>query len=110
MLSLPTSHWFIESVVVNNDTVVTDDGFVELQINEDELLIEPVGIRFLVAEAHEDGLTLVSNEQVYRATLNFDGEFCAVSMNRPEISDTIQIHARIHKNSMNPVEREVVQV
>lgn len=110
MSPLPTGNWLIESVIVNSETIVDDNEFVELHVREDELLIQPVGIRFLIAEENDEGLMLVSNGQMYRAQHHRDDRDFVITMKRPEISDTIKIHARIHDDSMTTVEREVVQV
>lgn len=110
MSHLPTGCSLIESVVANSVTVASDEGFAELQINEEEILIGPVGIRFLIVDAKDEKLTLVADEQVYFANYQIAGRDLLINLNRPEITDTIKIHARIPEDSMNTAEREVIQV
>ena len=51
MSSIPKGEWAIESIIVNRQTVVNNDGMRALQILDDEWVIQPAGQRFRIRQS-----------------------------------------------------------
>lgn len=93
MNSIPLGNWHIESVVVNDTTVVNNDGIQGLEILEDEWVIQPLDQRFRLDAVKEDSVVLDSNGQVYFAKFDIIGDRLKLKMSRPKINETITIDA-----------------
>ncbi|MEM9942681.1 MAG: hypothetical protein AAF939_14045 [Planctomycetota bacterium] len=94
MLSIPAGDWMIESVIINDETVLNDDGIRAIEILADEWLVQPVGQKFRVRQAYANTAVLESNGNVYYADFELDGENLNLKLTRQNEKETIQIEAK----------------
>ena len=69
MSSIPKGDWAIESVFINEDTVLNCDTIRGLEILADEWVIRPVGQRFRIRQAGSDSAVLESDGEAYYADM-----------------------------------------
>ena len=93
MNSIPQGNWHIESVVVNDTTVVNNEGIQGLEILEDEWVIHPLNQRFQLRSAAGDTIVLDCNDQVYNAKFEVNGDRLLLKMSRPKVKETVTIEA-----------------
>ncbi|MDG1874068.1 MAG: hypothetical protein P8J27_09155 [Mariniblastus sp.] len=98
MSSIPVGNWDIECVLVNQTTVMNNDGIRALEILEDEWVIQPAGQRFRIRQAmkQSSGLNsavLESGGEVYFVEFSVEGNSMSLAMSRPHIKETIHIEA-----------------
>ena len=69
MSTLLPGFWSIDSVIVDTETVMNYEGFERLQITDDQVLIEPMGLSFAIQESRDDqSTTLISQGQVFNVS------------------------------------------
>ena len=93
MNSIPLGSWQIESVVVNETTVVNNDSIRGLEIFKDEWVIQPLNQRFQLRDVQEGSIVLDSNGRAYFAKFEVNGDRLKLKMSRPKIKETITIDA-----------------
>ncbi len=85
--------WHIETVLVNKETVMNNEGFTGLEVSKDEIVIQPVGMRFNVEQETMHSAILESRGQIYYADWSVDGPTIELVVSRPDVRDTITFSA-----------------
>jgi len=93
MNSIPKGNWQIDCVILNEVTVVNNDGMRGLEILEDEWVIQPSNQRFRIRQTTNDSAILESNGQVFRADFEINGSKLGLKLSRPNLKETIKIEA-----------------
>ena len=109
MSPVSNGRWDIESIVINAETVLNNEGFNQLTISNSKIEIRPADLNFAIESVDGSTMTLLSRGQLFFAKCSTDGEFLEMLLTRPRFTETIKISARLNKPS-NTLEREVVQV
>ena len=91
--------WRIQSVIVNSETVVNNEGFLRLEVEGIELAIQPAGFRFKIQQSTARSAVLESRGQVYFADFNCEDDVLQLNLSRPGLSETIQITAEFDDES-----------
>jgi hypothetical protein len=86
--------WEIQSVIVNAETVMNDEGFRRLEFGNNEMLIQPVGFRFQLSESHDNNIVFISRGQIFNAQITLEGEDVQLELTRPKFDERITIEAR----------------
>ena len=85
--------WEIQSVIVNAETVMNDEGFRRLEFSSNEMSIQPVGFRFQLSQSAENQVEFVSRGQVFNAEIVVENEQVSLHLTRPKFSESILIEA-----------------
>ena len=93
MSSIPKGEWAIESIIVNRQTVVNNDGMRALQILDDEWVIQPAGQRFRIRQSTSKTAVLESNGEVFYADYKVNGSDLNVTLARKNRNETVSIEA-----------------
>ena len=102
--------WLIESVVVNSETV-NDDGFKNIQISGNQIVIQPLDLRFKIEEATTSGMLLRSDEDdQYFATVRYAGNKFRLLFTRAGVPERVELTAKLDDFAVTTKTREVVQV
>ena len=86
--------WAALTVRVNSETVMSFEGAVSFQIQDDELTIEPIGLKFRIEEADSKQAILESKGRSYFADVQFNDDDVKLVLNRPRFGETVEILAR----------------
>ena len=97
MNAIKNGEWTILSVLVNSETVMNYQGFVHLEIRDDLLTIQPIGLEFRVLRATEGRAVLESRGQTYYADFNFREGKLEMAMTRPNYSESVVITAEFQR-------------
>ena len=94
MSSIPKGFWDIESVIINNRTVLNDDSIRCLEIHDDEWVIQPARQRFRVRQTStkSNGLrsaVLESKGEVYFADFKVSGSNLVLTMSRQNVKEVV---------------------
>jgi len=95
MCALQAGNWQIQSVLLNEKTVLNNEGFLRLEITPTELLIQPIGFRFQIQQTTSRSAILESRGQVYFVDYVYEGNTVELKLTRPELSERIQIEAEL---------------
>ncbi len=95
MCTLRAGNWQIQSVLLNEQTVLNNEGFLRLEITPTELLIQPIGFRFKIQFSTPRTAILESRGEVYFVDYVHKGNTVELKLTRPELSDWIQIGAEL---------------
>ena len=87
--------WRIETVLVNKKTVMNNEGFVQFEVADGELVIQPMGMKFRIQPETMFSAALVSAGQIYYADWTVDEDQIELNLSRPEFKDLITIHATL---------------
>lgn len=93
MSAFQNGKWKIQSVLVNDQTVLNNEGFISLDVLGDELVINPIGFRFQIQKRTPSGLLLESSGRVFYADVLVDNRVLELKLTRPDFDETIQIGA-----------------
>lgn len=93
MKSIPKGNWQIDCVLLNETTVMNNDGMRGLEILEDEWVIQPSNQRFRIRQATDNSAVLESNGQVFYADFEINGGQLELKLSRPNLKETIKIEA-----------------
>lgn len=93
MSAFRSGQWQIQSVLVNDQTVLNNEGFLNLDIEGDELTINPIGFRFQIKQETTDGAVLESKGRVFFADIIIDEDTIDLKLTRPDFDETIRIGA-----------------
>ena len=95
MSFFPNGEWRIKGVLINQETVLNNEGFQFLQIQDDDLVILPADIHFQVKQSRPSSAVLESRGQVYFAEFAAVGKRFALELSRPKFREKIQIEAEL---------------
>ena len=93
MTTLRKGQWQIQSVLVNDQTVLNNEGFLRLEISNDELVIQPIGFRFNIQQSTARSAVLESGGRVFFADFVENDKAIELRLTRPEFEETINIGA-----------------
>lgn len=93
MNSIPTGKWAIESVLINEETVMNYDSVRSLHIQKDEWVLQPVGQRFRVRQSSGNSAILESQGDVYYAEYEVSGSDLLLRLSREKVKETLTIEA-----------------
>ena len=85
--------WTIDSVQVNSETVLNNDGFEKLIVSPNQVSIEPAGIEFIVNQSTSRSAILESRSQVFFAEYSQNDGRLTLSLSRPAFRETIRLSA-----------------
>ena len=95
MSSFPHGEWRIDGVLINQETVMNDEGFRFLQIADEDLAIQPAGLTFAVKQSTQSSAVLESRGQVFFAEFKVNADRMTIELTRPKFKETIQIEAEL---------------
>ena len=93
MHTLRPGLWQIESVLVNEQTVINDEGFLRLDVTENDFVIQPIGLRFNFQQLTPRSAILESGGRAFLADFLVNENAIHLKLTRPEIDETIHIGA-----------------
>ncbi len=93
MISIPYGDWAIESVLVNETTVVNNDGIRALEILELEWILQPSGQSFQVIQLTSTSAVLRSDGETYFADFEVNGSHLSLQLSRPNLEERISVQA-----------------
>ncbi len=83
--------WAITSVLINDQTVLNNEGFQRLEVDENHVAIEPVGLRLDVAQSTSRSAVLESGSEIYFADFSFSAEKFELILKRPQFNESVKI-------------------
>ena len=107
MSVLRPGQWQIQSVLVNDQTVLNNEGFLRLDITPTELAIEPIGFRFRIEQSTAKSAVLESRGRVFFADFVIKDDEIDLKLTRPELTETIRIGAEFMEASVPSVAETV---
>jgi len=93
MSALRAGKWQIQAVLVNDQTVLNNDGFRHLEITTSEFVVQPIGFRFAIQQSTPRSAVLESRGQIYFADFSLQGDAIDLKLSRPNFAETIRIEA-----------------
>ena len=87
--------WCVNAVLINHKTVMNNEGFRFLNVLDDEISIEPVGIKFQVKQKTEGRAVLESDGQIFYANFSRSPECCSIELTRPNCQESILLEAEM---------------
>lgn len=94
-MSFPKGVWCVNAVLINQKTVMNNEGFRFLNVTDDEISVEPVGIKFRVRQKTEGRAVLESNHELFYADFSCSEEFFTVELTRPNCLESILFEAEL---------------
>ena len=89
-------YWTINSVQVNSEPVMDQDGFEKLVVSNNQISIEPAGIEFSVNQATSRSAILESRSQVFFAEYSRNDGTLTLNLSRPAFRETIRLNASLN--------------
>ncbi len=93
MNSIPKGNWYIDCVILNDVTVMNNEGMRGLEILDDEWVIQPSNQRFRIRQSTDNLAVLESNGKVFYADFKVNGSKLELKLSRPNLKETIKIEA-----------------
>jgi hypothetical protein len=94
-MSFPKGVWCVNAVLINQKTVMNNEGFRFLNVTDEEFSIEPVGIKFRVRQKTEDRAVLESNHELFYADFSYSQELFRIELTRPDCQESILFEAEL---------------
>ena len=94
-MSLPTGVWCVNAVLINHKTVMNNEGFRFLNVTDDEMSIEPAGIKFQFTQKNDAGAVLESDGELFYARFSQSQECCAIELTRPGFQELLLFEAEL---------------
>ena len=94
-MSFPKGVWCVNAVLINQKTVMNNEGFRFLNVTDDEISIEPVGIKFRVRQKTEGKAVLESNHELFYADFSYSQAFFTIELTRPNCQESILFEAEL---------------
>ena len=85
----------IDSVQVNSEPVMDNDGFEKLIVAPNQVSIEPAGIEFVVNQSTSRSAILESRSQVFFAEYSKRDGHLTLDLSRPAFRETIRLSASL---------------
>jgi hypothetical protein len=97
MSAFRQGEWAILSVEVDTDKVLDQEQYQRLEIDGDQLTIQPSGMKFKVQQSTSRSAVLESRGQVFFADFvaQEQDQMC-LELSRPQFSERIRINAMFH--------------
>ena len=89
---IPHGMWQIDSVLFNSDLTKTRD-FQTLETAPARIAIRPIGVELIVQQAHQQGVILRSENDLYFGDVNRLGNQIVLHLTRPAHGDSVSIEA-----------------
>ena len=93
MSPIPYGDWAIECVLVNETTVMNNDGIRALEISEHEWVLQPSGQRFKVLHLTSKSAVLESQGETFHAYFEIRANHLSLQMSRASVKETLRIEA-----------------
>ena len=90
---IPNGDWAIDCVLVNDETVLNNEGMRALEIEVRDWVIQPSGQRFKVTQLTSNSAVLDSNGETYYAIFEVNGSNLDLQLSRPNLKEKIRIKA-----------------
>ena len=94
MSSIPIGDWAIKCVLVNDETVMNNEGMRALEILDREWVIQPAGQRFKILQLTSKSAVLESEGGTYYADFQIDANKLSLQLSRPNFKEKIRIAAK----------------
>lgn len=94
-MSFPKGVWCVNAVLINQKTVMNNEGFRFLNITEDEISIEPIGLKFRVRQKTEGKAVLESNHELFYADFSYMQGCFTIELARPNCQESILFEAEL---------------
>ena len=85
--------WAINSVKVDAEPVMNDEGFQQLLVTPNQIVIEPAGIAFSVSQATSRSAILESRSQVFFAEYFKTDDELTLELSRPAFNEKVRLNA-----------------
>jgi hypothetical protein len=93
MISIPYGDWMIQSVLINDTTVMNHDGIRALEILDGEWRLQPATQKFNVTQLTSKSAVLESNGVTYHADFAIEGTHMSMQLSRPNLKERISLEA-----------------
>ena len=93
MSSIATGNWAIECVLINDQTVVNNDGMRSLEVKDREWVIQPAGQHFKVCQITSKSAVLESNGETYYVDFQVEGSLLKLELSRQNVNETVTLEA-----------------
>ena len=93
MISIPYGHWAIQSVLVNDTTVVNNESIRAIEILERTWVLQPSGQRFQVIKLNSTSAIIRSNGENYDAEFEVDGNHLTMHLSRKDLNERVTFEA-----------------
>ena len=88
--------WAITSVQVDAEPVMNDEGFEQLLVTPNQIVIEPAGIEFTVSQATSRSAILESRSQVFFAEYYMRDGQLTLELSRPAFNEKVRLNASMN--------------
>lgn len=85
--------WAVVTVDVNSETVMSYEGFIRLEIQDDRFCLEPLGMVFHVRKVTPSGAILESQGHFYFAECTIHQDFVELTLTRPKFGEVVVVRA-----------------
>ena len=93
MTTISKGGWAIECVLINDQTVMNNEGMRALEILDTEWVIQPAGQRFRICQLTSKSAILESNGQTYYVDFEVDGSLLKLKLSRQNVKETVTLEA-----------------
>ena len=93
MSFIPEGDWAIECVLINQVTVMNNEGMRAVEVKDDAWVIQPAGQRFRICQSTAKSAVLESNGEVFYADYEVDGNKLLVDLSRRNIKEVVSFEA-----------------
>lgn len=93
MISIPYGDWAIDSVLINETTVMNNEGVRALEILARNWILQPSGQHFQVLQLTSSSAVLKSNGETFCADFKIDGDHLTLHFSRPNLKEKISFEA-----------------
>ena len=97
MTGIRKGSWQIDSVQVNSETVMENEGFQRLIVSNNQVAIEPAGIQFSVAQSTARSAVFESRSQVFFADYYMKDGQLTLNLSRPAFDEKVRLNAKLPK-------------
>jgi hypothetical protein len=94
-MSFPKGVWCVNALLINQKTVMNNEGFRFLNVTDDEISVEPVGIKFRVKQKTAGKAVLESNHELFYADFSHSHELFTIELTRPNCQESILFEAEM---------------
>ena len=94
-MNLPKmDEWAVVTVDVNSETVMSYEGFIRLEIQDDRFCLEPLGMVLRVRKVTPGGVILKSQGRFYFAECSIHQDFMELTLARPKLNEVVVVRAK----------------
>jgi hypothetical protein len=93
MISIPYGGWAIQSVLINDTTVMNNEGVRAIEVLEHEWVLQPSGQPLQVVILNSTSAILRSNGDTYDADFEVNGNHLTLHISRRDLNEKVTFEA-----------------